>query len=258
MTETLEHAACCSQVAENRGFLQELDPRTKMLGALVLIVGATVTARTEMVVVIFLLAVLLIVLSRISLDLFVRQTWMGVLWFTGVLALPAVFTTPGILIAHVPVLHWPMTAQGIQAAVRLLARAETAATIALLLILSTPWVHLLKALRAFRAPVVLVTILGMTHRYIFLLLHLARDLFEARRSRQVGTLTSLQLRYLTGSSAGVLMNRSLQLSEEVYLAMQSRGFTGEIHLIDDFHFRKGDGFALVFILGVAAMIFMTG
>ena len=180
------------------------------------------------------------------------------MWFTGLIALPAIFTTPGNVIGHMPVFHWPVTSQGIQTAVRLVTRAETAATIALLLVLSTSWPHLHKALRVFRVPVIVVTILGMTHRYIFLLLHLARDLFEARRSRQVGPLSTPQLQKLTASCAGVLMNRSLQLSEEVFLAMQSRGFNGEIHLIDDFHLRKRDGLVLAFLFGLALLIFITG
>ena len=258
LTETLDHAANASQIAERPGLLQELDPRVKIFGALVLIIGAISTRRIELTAALFLLTLPLIALSHISFGIFLKQAWVGVLWFTGFIALPAIFTTPGIVIAHVPVLHWPVTSQGIQTAVRLVARAETAATIALLLVLSTQWPHLLKALRVVRVPVILVTILGMTHRYIFLLLHLARDLFEARRSRQVGPLSTPQLQKLTASSAGVLMNRSLQLSEEVFLAMQSRGFNGEIYLIDDFHLRNRDGLALAFLVGIALLICITG
>jgi len=48
------------------------------------------------------------------------------------------------------------------------------------------------------------------------------------------------------------------LSEEVFLAMQSRGFNGEIHLIDDFHLRNRDGLALAFLSAIALLIFITG
>ena len=67
-------------------------------------------------------------------------------------------------------------------------RAETAATLSVLIVLCTPWNNVLKALRVLRLPTVLVVILGMTYRYIFLLLRTAHDMFESRRSRMVGQL----------------------------------------------------------------------
>lgn len=124
--------------------------------------------------------------------------------------------------------------------------------------LTTPWTHLLKALRVFRAPVVFVVILGMTHRYIFLLLHLARDFFEARRSRQVGAMDKSQRRHIAASTAGVLLGKSLQLSGDVFLAMQSRGFRGEIHTLDDFRMKRRDWWALGIFVAVAALVFRLG
>ena len=63
------------------------------------------------------------------------------------------------------------------------------------MVLCTPWSYLLKALRVLRLPVVLVVVLGMTYRYIFLLLRNAHDMFTSRKSRMVGRLTD-------GSSGG--------------------------------------------------------
>ena len=57
------------------------------------------------------------------------------------------------------------------------------ATLAFLLILTTPWPYVLKAMRTLGVPVVVVAMLGMTHRYIFVLLQTATQMFEARRSR---------------------------------------------------------------------------
>jgi len=127
--------------------------------------------------------------------------------------------------------------------VRLIARAETAATLAGLLVLTTPWTHVLKALRILRVPALLVIVLGMTYRYIFLLLRLAEDFFEARRSRLIRPLSRPDQRRMAGAAAGVLLSKSLQLSEEVYLAMQSRGFRGSAYTMDDFRFRGRDWLA---------------
>ena len=66
---------------------------------------------------------------------------------------------------------------------------QAAASCALLLVLCTPWTHVLKALRLFGMPPVLIVILGMTHRYIFVLLRTAVAMIEARRARTVGRMT---------------------------------------------------------------------
>ncbi len=151
-----------------------------------------------------------------------------------------------------------MSAQGLGSAAYLITRVETAATLSLLLILCTPWTHVLKAMRVLRVPVVFVVILGMTFRYIFLMLETARDMFEARQSRMVGVLEGAERRRLAGASVGVLLSKTLQLSSDVYMAMQSRGFRGEVYTLDDFVMRWHDWVALAGFLAVAALAFWLG
>ena len=54
----------------------------------------------------------------------------------------------------------------------------------------------------------------------------------------------------------MLLGRSLALSDEVFLAMRSRGFQGEVHLLQDAHFRPRDGVALAAFAAVAALGFL--
>jgi energy-coupling factor transporter transmembrane protein EcfT len=183
---------------------------------------------------------------------------LGVLTFTGFIALPALILTPGHAIYTVPFLGWAVTAQGLRGALFLIMRAETAATFSVLLVLCTPWSHVLKALRVLRLPVVLVVILGMTYRYIFLLLRNAHDMFTSRRSRMVGRLGGREQRRAATASAGVLMSKTLQLSGDVYLAMRSRGFQGEVYVLDEFQTGWFDWAMLALFLTVAAAAFWLG
>jgi len=164
--------------------------------------------------------------------------WTPVLLFTGTIAAPALFLTRGTPFASAGVLT--ITQQGLRGAVFLVSRAETAATLSALLVLTTPWPWVLKALRTFRLPAVFVVILGMTYRYVFVILETALDMFESRKSRTVGVLEPADRRRLSAATAGVLLSKSLQLSGEVHLAMQSRGFRGEVHIMQDFHARATD------------------
>jgi len=250
--DAMEHAFYAEQTARLDGLLQRLDPRVKLLGILALIVPAAASRSFAVIVALFAIAVVLAALSRVSFGVLLKRVWITVLLFTGVIALPAPFVTPGRVVWHLPGLGWSVTAQGLASAGYLVLRVETAATLCVLLVLTTPWNHVLKALRVLRVPAVLVTILGMTYRYLFLVLQSAHDMFESRRSRMIGELTGRERRRVAASSAGVLMSKTFDLSSEVYLAMQSRGWRGDVSSLDEFQIRSFDwamlaAFALVSI-----------
>jgi cobalt/nickel transport system permease protein len=236
------------------GFLQGLDPRIKLIGFLLLVISAVLTRSLAVLAALFLLVPVLAFSSYVPLVRLARQVWIGVLLFTGVIALPAVVLVPGNPLWQVPLVHWNVTQQGLRSAAFLIGRAETCATFALLLILTTPWTHVLKAMRSLGVSVVLVAILGMTHRYIFVLLHTATQMFESRRSRIVAPLAGAQRRRLVAAAAGVLLDKTFQLSAEVHLAMVSRGYRGEVYLLDEFHTRRRDWCVLCFALAIPALI----
>ena len=258
LNEALDRAVLADEIARRHGWLQALDPRTKIIGFGLLIVTAVSVRHLTVVLTLLALAAAMAATSRVPLRVVLTHVWIGVLVFTGFIALPAVFLTPGKVLGVLPGLGWPVTAQGLRTAGLLITRAETTATLALTLVLSTPWAHVLKALRVLRVPGIAVVILGMTHRYIFLLLHLTGDFFMARRSRFVGVLDARQRRQVAGGAAGVLLGRSVQLSQEVYQAMLSRGYRGETHTLDDFHWRAWDSLALPAFFIVAALALRFG
>ncbi len=252
--DALDHAAFADEIARGPGLLQLIDPRVKVCGFFLIILAAVSAPKMLNTAGALFLGVALAQLSRIPLRVLLVRVWLAVLSFTGIIALPALFLTPGRVVFRLPGVEWGITAQGLTTGARLVIRGETTATLALVLVLSTPWTHVLKALRALRAPSLIVMILCMTYRYIFLLIHVARDFFEARRSRLVGVLDSSQRRHLAAATAGVLLGRSMDLSNEVFLAMQSRGFSGSAFTIDDFRFKTRDAFAIAGFAVAAALV----
>lgn len=249
----LQHTFEAEQLAKKNGLLQRLDPRVKLIAIAPLILIAALARQLAVIVALFALAVALALLSKVPLGTLLKRVWIGVLAFTGLISVPALFLTPGRPIYSLPALDWAITAQGLRAAIYLVMRAETAATLSVLIVLCTPWNNVLKALRVLRLPTVLVVILGMTYRYIFLLLRTARDMFESRRSRMVGQLDGPELRRMAGASAGVLLSKTLQLSEDVHLAMRSRGFQGDIYVLDEFRTGWFDWIMLALFAVIAAI-----
>ena len=183
-----ERALFAEELAKKAGFLQSLDPRVKIIGLLALVLDVTLARNIFTILIIFALAVILALLSKVPIKTLAVRAWLGAFTFTGLIALPVVFITPGDAIFQIPLLKWTMTAQGLTSAAYLITRVETTVTLSILLILTTLWTHVLKALRILRVPVVFVVILGMTYRYLFVMLETAQNMFEARQSRLVGRL----------------------------------------------------------------------
>jgi cobalt/nickel transport system permease protein len=253
LIERANEAIFAEELASANGLLQRLEPRVKLAGLLVLVIAAIAVHRLSILAALLTLGAAIALFSRVPIRTLLFRVWLPVISFSGLIALPAIFLVPGDVVARIP---FPATSQGLLSAGTLILRVEAAATFAVLLVLCTEWTRILKALRFFRVPVIVVVILGMAYRYLFLLLRSAREMFEARQSRLVGPLHGAERRRLASGTVGVLLARSLQLSVEVHLAMQSRGFQGEVRFLDEPRIQARDwmhlaGFAA---LGVAAIV----
>src|SRR5476649_175084 len=227
-----EYSAAADEMSRAGGVLQRVDPRVKVVGLLGMVAVVAASHRLPVIGGVFAAALTLALVSRVEAGRLARLVWIPVAFFTGTVALPAVFLTPGRALFVFGGIE--ITAQGLRSAAFLVSRAETAATLSALLVLTTPWPWVLKALRIFKCPMAMVAILGMTYRYIFVILQTAFDMFESRKSRTVGVLEPRERRRLAASAVGVLMSKSFQLSGDVHLAMKSRGFRGEVHVLQEF------------------------
>jgi len=255
LIEKANEAIFAEELAAEDGLLQRLDPRVKVAGLFFLVAASISIHRMTALAALLLAGILIAQLSRVPMRLLALRIWLPVLSFSGLIALPAIFLVPGDVVARLP---FPVTKQGLMSAAMLLLRVETATTFAVLLVLCTEWTRILKALRFFRVPIVVVAILGMTYRYLFLLLKSAQEMFESRQSRLVGPLPSAERRRVASGTVGVLLARSLQLSTEVHLAMQSRGFHGEVHLLEDPSIQRLDWLYLGAFAALAAVAVVVG
>lgn len=247
INRTLEQSLFAEKAARQKGLLQLFDARAKAIATLLLLIAAGSAKRLEWLAFLFALTLLGVVLSRLHLGNFLKRVCLVVLLFTSLIALPALFLTPGAPLWTLPG-GLIITRSGATSAAFLLLRVTTSISLASLLVLTTPWNDILRALGMLHLPDVIVLILAMTYRYIHLLLHEAQDMFTSRQSRLLRRLTRTEERELLGNTGGVLLSKSLQLSGEVYLAMQSRGYHHYPRTLNEFHFHWHDGLLLVFSL----------
>jgi len=251
LTGALESVILNEELANTCGLLQSLDARVKGFSCILLIVTVGLSHSWLNLAAVLVLVLLFVAAARISLWFFLKRILLF-LPFTAIIAIPALFITPGDAWVHIGGVV--ITTQGSHTAGFLLLRVMDSISCGLLLILTTPWNKLLLALRWFRLPAVLVDIMGMTYRYIFLLLHSTNALFLSRRSRTLGTFSGAENRRWLTRALGSTLAKSQHLSEEVYSAMLSRGYQGEIYSLSRLQFQRRDFIGLVLILLTAAIL----
>lgn len=258
LTRAISESLFSERMAREPGLLQGLDPRVRLAGVLALVLAVVMCRKLEIIASLFVVATGIARLSRVSLGVLIKRVWLVILIFTGIIALPAVFITPGKSLVAVGSTQLSISVAGLRTAAMLILRVETAATLTATLVFCTPWNQILKALRFLRMPPEIITILTMTHRYIFLLLETAQQMFESRKSRTVGRMPESERRKVVSRTAGVLMSKSIELSNEVYLAMLSRGFRGEVRLLTDFRLAARDYAALSAFVATAVAAIWSG
>jgi cobalt/nickel transport system permease protein len=252
ITGNIEHAIFTERHARSAGWLQRRDPRAKLVGFLTAILAASLASSIVGLGLLYAATLVAARASRVPFGFFVKRVWLGIPFFAGIVVVPAIFFVPGARVFDLALgpAHLAPSWNGLAGAVLFVSRVGVSVSLAVLLVLTTPWADVLKSLRALRTPQVFVLVLSMTYRYIFLFLHTANGMLMARKSRVVGRASGAeQRRWITGTM-GNLMSRAFKMSNDVYAAMLARGFTGEVRSYSTYRMRPADWLALA---GTGAM-----
>jgi cobalt/nickel transport system permease protein len=257
---SIERAVFTEEHARKPGWLQRIDPRAKLGMFVALVLAAGLSNALPVLIGLYLVILLAARASRVPFDFFVRRVWLGIPFFAGVVILPSIFFAPGPRLFDLALgpLHLAPSIPGLTGAVVFVARVGVSVSLAVLLVLTTPWADVLKSLQALRVPQVFILLLSMTYRYIFLFFRTANGMFEARKSRVVGRTSGNEQRgWITGSMMS-LLNRSFKMSNDVYAAMMARGFTGAIRSYTTYRMQTADWVALAGAVGLAAVALLAG
>ena len=259
VANVVRRAIFSDDVATAPGVLQQIDAPVKVVALFGLLVVAALLHTIPVLGAMYLGAVVLALASRVPFGMFITRVWLFVPIFTGIVVLPATLSliTPGEIV--VPLGTWfgtavGLTAEGLESAGLIVTRAALSISLVVLLTLTTQWSRLLAALRSLFVPTTVILVLSMSYRYLFHLLTSVDDMYTARRARTVGAESGVaSSRRFVAASAGALFGKAHAMSEEVYLAMVSRGYTGNVRTLTPPRVRRRDAlFGAVCVL-VAAL-----
>jgi len=265
VTAAIEDSIFANKYASAKGLLQKIDPRVKLITILLLLIVTGLARNIRVLCYFYILTLVLAILSKLPLGFFIKRVWLFIPLFAGIIAIPALFNivTPGKALFtvftfssshHFGPFFIPkeitVTLQGVTGAAMLVMRVATSVSFAVLLVITTKWVRLLKALSVLKVPEIAILILAMTYRYIQLMLRTVEGMLLAKKSRHISNMKIKEEHGWIISRFGVLIGKSYRLSNDVHLAMISRGWSENSKLMDDFSIGLIDLLWVVFTIGV--------
>ncbi|MFB3763866.1 MAG: cobalt ECF transporter T component CbiQ [Methanotrichaceae archaeon] len=270
--EFIESAFVTESFSRRKGLLQSLDPRTKLISIMAVIFATVMVGNLKILILVYAFSLMIAYLSKIELGFFVKRVWLFIPIFSGVIILPLIFNVffPGDPLvqllylgpgAHLGPFPLPesiyITRQGVDAAGVFIVRVAACVSAIVLLFLTTPQQMLFKSLRTVGIPKIYVLTLSMAYRYIFVLTDLVREMYVAKKARTIRARSMFEEQKWVGGRIGYTLIRSLDMSEKIHMAMLSRGFNGDVKIMQEFKMHNRDYFAGAIAISISIVLVLV-
>lgn len=257
------HVNLVDQYHHRLSLIHRLDPRVKVLLAILFVLTVSLTPAGAWVA---FASYLLIVLAgtlaaRLHFAFTLRRSYVVLPFALAAMAIP--FITAGPVVYEIPLLGWTITGPGLTRFFSILLRMWLAVQGVILLMATTRFSDLLWGLRSLRLPPQLVGTIGFMYRYLFVLADEALRMIRARTARSpqhahAPKPSVIWQGRVAGSMVGSLFLRSLERSERVFAAMSSRGYDGRARSLASFRMGSRDWiFMLAGVLVLALTLIMV-
>jgi cobalt/nickel transport system permease protein len=261
VTKLIKSSLALEACAKKDGLLQRLDPRFVFLSMMLLVVITVLLMDMGSIVFMIALSIVLVLSSKVPIGWYLKRVWCFVPLFTLVIILPAMtnLITPGdsvLELIDVGTLHVYFTEAGVLNGTIFILRVGAAVSFCILMASTVEWAKLIRAMWDLRFPRTFVLILDMTYRYIHMMLDAVLSMFMARKSRMTGRSSSKEVRLIGGSTVTSLFSKTFHMSEQVYMAMLSRGYTGKPLMLTEFRPRAADYVFFVCMVAVGSLVLL--
>lgn len=227
------------RISRKSGLLQKIGPRLKIVSLLSFVVVLSLQKSLEGIMPFLAVIFFLVVASRVPPLTFTKKL-LPPAAFTLFVSIPVVLN---LLVGGEPLLvlfrtgeplrigplHLPeqiaITAQGVKTAATLSARVVVSVSFVFLMTMTTPPNTLMKSLSTL-FPGSMSQVVSISYRYIFFLMRRVEHFIMGLTSRKIVALNPSKGRHWVASRIGVLFSMSMELSKELTMAMESRGYKG--------------------------------
>jgi cobalt ECF transporter T component CbiQ len=233
------------ETVSGKGFFYDLDTRLKVVFWLFFLVIVSLKKEILPELGIFSTVFVLVVLSRITLVTFYRKLFLLGFFFGFLISLPSSLN----IITHGEVLfpiitlpkaydfwmyHFPQvigfTKEGLSVVAMLTLRVLNSLSLTFLILYTTPFPEIIKALKVLKVPDAFLIIISLTYKYIFIFARIVVDMHLAKKSRLVSAVKSAEARNWIAGRIAFIFRKTQLKCDDVFKAMVGRGFSGEIKL----------------------------
>jgi cobalt/nickel transport system permease protein len=255
------------ETASKNDFFQSIDARIKVLFLLfyIIIVSLKKDILPEALIGLFVFALAMI--SRLNIfSLYKRVLFFGFI-FGFLIALPSAFNmiTKGEIIFPIVHLSQPyrfwiyqipeeigLTKEGVNGVMMLTLRVMNSLALSLFILYTTPFPEIIRALKLLKVPDEFLMIITLSYKYMFIFAKTIEDMHLAKKSRLVGQVSNTEARRWIAGRIAFIFKKTRQRCEEIFKAMQSRGFPGSIKIYSVRKLRTQDWITgvIFFLVGV--------
>ena len=259
------------ELSSKDGFLQKIDARIKVLFLLffVIIVSLKRSLLPELYIGFFVFV--LVLLSRLRMVMFYKRVFFLGFFFGFLVAFPAAFNviTKGEIIGPVIKLSRPLnfwiyhipadigiTREGIYGVARLTMRVINSLSLSFLVLYTTPFPEIVRALKVLKVPDTFLIILSLCYKYIFIFSKTVEDMHLAKKSRMVREASNTEAREWIAGRMAFIFRKSRMRCEEVFNAMIGRGFSDTIKLYSIRKMRPRDWYVGILFLFIGVLFLL--
>lgn len=221
--------------------LYTFDPRVKLICTIIFVVAVAMFRQLEAIVAAGIFILTLMLISRVPLRHLAANYAVALIF---------------ILFASITMLF----TSGPENALLIFLRISVSVMALLLLVTTTPFFKMIRAFRALHMPKLLANLIMFTYRFIFVLIDEMDRMKMARKARGYAGGRSLLDKKALGvlsATIGMIFVRSSIRATNIYDALLSRGYNGEIKTLGRLSARPRDlalAFAFVAVTSLAVML----
>ena len=252
---------------EGNSPLHKIDPRVLFVITIGFIFTVSLVPAGDWPIYILLYSLVLSgeILSGIRVGYFLRRSLLALPFI--IAAVPILFTLEGPALISVAIGEWNLSFSqaGLERFLSILLKSWVSIQAAILLATCMPFPDLLQAMRALRIPRLIVAVFALMWRYLFVFADEAVRLLRARAARS-GELETKNRKTggsilwrgrVAGGMVGGLLLRAYERSDNIYAAMVSRGYDGEVRSFPLPKLHSGDWLLLILFFALFSILLFS-
>jgi len=231
--------------ASRKGLFQGIDARIKIFFLIFFVIIVSLRKDVELQVLIGIFVFFLTWASRLTvLQFYKRILFLGFI-FGFLIGLPSAFNLVGKGEVILPMFRLPrsydfwiyripqeigITKQGQYGLAMLTLRVMNSLSLVFLILHTTPFPEIMKALRVMRTPDSLLVIITLSYKYFLLFTKTVEEMHLAKKSRLMRRLSHREARRWAAGRIAFIFVKTRQKGEEIFKAMLSRGFSDSVKI----------------------------